>query len=86
MLARMTSKGRITVPVEVRRCLRLGRGSLVSFELKDAGRRVELVPVDDNVMALRGSVRVSGAQPSAAIQREVERRVAGDVASEAQVR
>ena len=86
MLARMTSKGRITVPVEVRRRLSLGRGSLLSFELKDAGRRVELVPVEDDVMALRGSVRVSGAQPYAAIQREVERRVAEDVASEAQVR
>lgn len=77
MLARVTSKGQITIPREVRRALRLGKGSVVSFTVKEG--RAEIVPVENDVLALKGSIRVEGPQDFDAIENEVERRVAEDV-------
>jgi len=77
----MTTKGQVTIPGEVREKLKLGKGSLISFTLMQGERRAELTVVDDDVMALRGSVRVQGQQDFDAIEDEVEERVARDVAT-----
>ena len=53
MYVRVTSKGRITIPREVRNQLNLNKGSIVSVVVKNG--RAELIPVEDDVMALRGS-------------------------------
>ncbi len=81
MYARMTSKGQVTIPREVRKKLNLKKGSLISFVLKES--RAELAVVDDDVMALKGSVRVKAPQDFDAIETEVEKRIAQDVARKA---
>lgn len=53
--ATMTSKGQITVPVEVRRALGLDEGSRVNFVRNDAGV-FELIPETGSVASLKGSV------------------------------
>lgn len=53
--ATVTSKGQITIPVEVRRSLGLESGSRVDFVLTDAGS-YELVPATVTVRSLRGCV------------------------------
>lgn len=81
MYARMTSKGQVTIPKEVRKRLNLYKGSLISFVIKDG--RAEIVPVEDDVMALKGSVAVDGPQDFDAIEAEVEKRIADDVVRKA---
>ena len=81
MYARVTSKGQVTIPRDVRKKLNLKKGSLIAFVLKE--QRAELVVIDDDVMALKGSVRVRGRQDFDAIEAEVEERIAQDVAREA---
>ena len=81
MYARMTSKGQVTIPQEIRKKLKLKKGSLIAFVLK--GQQAELTQVKDDVMALKGSVRVQGPQNFDQIETEVEKRIAQDVADEA---
>jgi AbrB family looped-hinge helix DNA binding protein len=52
--ARMTSKGQLTVPLDIRRALGLERGDTVSFELHEAG--VLLRPARSPA-SLRGALR-----------------------------
>ena len=54
MLARMTSKGQVTIPREVRQKLKLEKGSLISFVLKEEGRGAELKVVAQSAHALSG--------------------------------
>ena len=81
MYARMTSKGQVTIPREIRKKLKLQKGSLIAFVLK--GQQAELTQVEDDVMALKGSVRVRGRQNFDRIETEVEKRIAQDVVGEA---
>lgn len=81
MYARMTSKGQVTIPQEIRKKLKLKEGSLLAFVLK--GQQAEITQVEDDVMALKGSVRVQGRQNFARIEAEVEKRIAQDVGGEA---
>ncbi len=81
MYARMTSKGQVTIPQEVRKKLKLKEGALIAFVLK--GQQAEITQVEDDVMALKGSVRVQGRQNFAQIETEVEKRIAQDVVGEA---
>lgn len=81
MYARMTSKGQVTIPQEVRKKLKLKEGALIAFVLK--GQQAEITQVEDDVMALKGSVRVQGRQNFARIETEVEKRIAQDVVGEA---
>ena len=60
MYARVTSKGQITLPREVRNQLNLATGSIVSVVVKNG--RAELIPVEDDVMALRGGVPANDPQ------------------------
>lgn len=66
MYVRVTSKGQITIPHEVRNQLNLATGTLVSVVVKND--RAELIPVEDDVMALRGSVQVNDPQDVEAIE------------------
>ena len=81
MYARVTSKGQVTIPQEIRKTLNLKKGSLVSFLVRED--RAEIVPIEDDVMALKWSIRVDGPQDFDAIEEAVERRVAEDAVREA---
>lgn len=53
--ATVTSKGQITIPVEVRRALGLAPGSRVVFVLREDGA-YELVPATASVTAIKGLI------------------------------
>jgi antitoxin PrlF len=55
MLSTITSKGQITIPVDVRRATGLDVGMQVEF-IVNARKRVELVPRHGDIRALRGAV------------------------------
>ena len=57
--ATMTSKGQITIPVEVRKRLRLRAGSKVDFVENKAGELV-LKPRIGDIRSLRGIVKYDG--------------------------
>ena len=59
MVATISSKGQLTIPLAIRNSLRLRTGDKVDFLLLDTGR-VELVPHRASVTALRGMVRHTG--------------------------
>lgn len=54
--AKLTSKGQITVPKEVREALRLQNGDRLAFRIRDDGT-VLVEPETLDLMSLRGSVR-----------------------------
>jgi len=54
--ATITSKGRITLPVEIRRALRVGPGDRVSFRTALDGR-VVVEPETLDLRSLKGAVR-----------------------------
>jgi antitoxin PrlF len=51
--ATVTSKGQITIPVEVRKALGVGTGDRIEFIEIDRGR-YEIVPATGSIMALKG--------------------------------
>ena len=55
MLSTITSKGQITIPVDVRRATGLAVGMQVEF-IVNARKRVELVPRHGDIRGLRGAV------------------------------
>lgn len=55
----VTSKGQITIPIEVRRKLHLEAGSRVEF-VELPGGSYELIPATRSVKELRGIVKYSG--------------------------
>lgn len=56
--AKLTSKGQITVPKEVREALRLQTGDRLAFRIRDDGT-VLVEPETLDLMSLRGSVRTA---------------------------
>ncbi|HBM16357.1 MAG TPA: AbrB family transcriptional regulator [Lentisphaeria bacterium] len=54
MLSTLTSKGQITIPVEIRKKLGLHTGNKVNFIFKN--NVVEIVPTDISVKSLKGIV------------------------------
>lgn len=54
--ATITSKGQITIPVEIRREMGLEEGAQVEF-IVNAQHRIELIPRNRDLRALRGSIR-----------------------------
>ena len=54
--ATITSKGQITLPVEIRRALGVGPGDRVSFRTADDGR-VVVEPETLDLLSLRGAVK-----------------------------
>ena len=59
MLSTITSKGQITIPVDVRRSTGLEVGMQVEF-IVNARHRIELVPRHGDIRALRGAVEAPG--------------------------
>jgi AbrB family looped-hinge helix DNA binding protein len=55
MTSIVTSKGQVTIPVEVRRRLRILPGTRLEFVIRDDGR-LEVIPLSGSVMDLKGSV------------------------------
>ena len=55
MIASMTSKGQITVPIEARRRLGLHPGSRVDFVVNDRDH-LELIPINGSIQRLKGMV------------------------------
>ena len=55
MLSTVTSKGQITIPVEVRRAIGLDAGMQVEF-IVNSRHRIELVPRNADIRTMRGAV------------------------------
>jgi antitoxin PrlF len=63
--ATVTSKGQITIPIEIRTGLDLKAGDKVDFVMDDAGR-VSFFPVTRDIQSLKGMI----AKPSKAVNIE----------------
>lgn len=61
MISTVTSKGQITIPVEVRRATGLATGSQVEFIVNNQ-TRIELVPLQTPLHTLRGRIAPRQAQ------------------------
>ncbi|MDF3831636.1 AbrB/MazE/SpoVT family DNA-binding domain-containing protein [Cupriavidus basilensis] len=55
--ATLTSKGQVTIPVDVRTHLGLSTGDRVEFVLNEQSGRYEMVPATRSVAALKGIIR-----------------------------
>jgi antitoxin PrlF len=55
--ATVTSKGQVTIPVDVRNQLGLATGDRIEFILNDETGRYEVVPATRSVTALKGIIR-----------------------------
>jgi antitoxin PrlF len=74
--AKLTSKGQITIPKEVRKALGLQTGDRLAFRLQDDGTvRVEAETVD--LLSLRGSVRTKVKGVSIEAMKDAVRRAGG---------
>lgn len=58
MTGTLTSKGQVTVPVEIRRFLKIGPGDKVLFTR--TGSRVEILPVTSSVKELKACLPTPG--------------------------
>lgn len=56
MLAVLSSKGQITIPVAIRNLLQLKTGDALDF-VSTGNERVEIIPARTPVQALRGMIR-----------------------------
>lgn len=55
--ATVTSKGQVTIPLDVRNQLGLGAGDRIEFILNDETGRYEILPANRSVTALKGIIR-----------------------------
>ena len=55
--ATVTSKGQVTIPLDVRYKLGLGAGDRIKFIFNDETGRYEVVPATRSVTALKGIIR-----------------------------
>jgi len=69
LVTKVGRKGQITVPKEIRQCLRIEEGDRVAFVRR--GEEVVLQPLTRTLLDLRGSVPVSGPQDFDEIRRQV---------------
>ncbi len=65
MCSILSSKGQITIPVEIRNQLRLNVGDRLEFVILESNR-VEMIPRRGGVKALKGVVKWSGGPVSLA--------------------
>jgi AbrB family looped-hinge helix DNA binding protein len=80
---RITEKGQVTIPVEVRRALGLHPRDRVSFEIDPERGVATLRQVPSVVRSLFGSVRASGGKGDTGVPGEsLEQMVADEVMSE----
>ena len=59
MYTTLSSKGQVTIPVEIRNMLQLNIGDRIDFVVFDKGR-VEMIPKKGSASALKGIVKWSG--------------------------
>ena len=59
MYTTISSKGQVTIPVEIRNMLRLNTGDRIDFVVFDKNR-VEMMPKKGSVCTLKGLVKWSG--------------------------
>ena len=72
MKSTVTSKGQVTIPIDIRRAVGLETGAVVEF-IVNADRRIELIPRQGDLRALRGAVP----KPAQRVRVEDMRRAAG---------
>ncbi|MCC6735945.1 MAG: AbrB/MazE/SpoVT family DNA-binding domain-containing protein [Bauldia sp.] len=61
--ARMSSKGQITIPAEVRAEFRLKEGDIVDFYVDPLDRRIQIIARNGKLLELRGIASMPGAAP-----------------------
>ena len=54
-IAKITSKGQITIPIEIRTLLNLHSGDKVNFIVDDSGQ-INLIPVTRDITTLKGII------------------------------
>lgn len=69
MFAKLSKKGQITLPAEVRKVLNLRYGARVRFVIKEDG--VRIIPGDPGIESLQGTVNVPAPQDFKAARRRV---------------
>lgn len=79
-IAKVSSKGQVTIPKPVRERLKLKPGSQVVFVARDD--RVELEPVKESILSLRGIIPVDGPQDWKEVRKKTMEIVAAEVAAE----
>ena len=75
MYTTISSKGQVTIPVEIRNMLRLNTGDRVDFVVFDKNR-VELMPKKGSVGSLKGLVKWSGKPMTL---KQMDEAIAGEV-------
>ena len=75
MYTTISSKGQITIPVEIRNMLRLNTGDRVDFVVFDKNR-VEMMPKKGSVGSLKGLVKWTGKPMTL---RQMDEAIAGEV-------
>lgn len=78
MTATLTSKGQVTIPKALREQLGLEAGDRLEFVLREDGK-VEMVPLDASIEALKGIVKVSGAATIEEMNEAVAAAASGDI-------
>jgi antitoxin PrlF len=79
LAAKVTSKGQVTIPRQVRKKLNIVRGDIVEFAI--SGDKVEIARLG-NIESFYGSIKVKGAQDFGSIRKLVKKRVAQEAAHE----
>ena len=81
MMAKITAKGQLTIPKEIRDALRVGPGDRILFLIE--GSKTLLYPVKGTLLDLRGSVKPKNPPEDLdKVREEVKRKVARRVADE----
>lgn len=79
-VVKISKKGQVTIPAEIRKFLGAVPGTRLRFVIQ--GDTVQVVKAEQGILALRGSVPVSGQQDFAAVRQHVMEEVASEVAGE----
>lgn len=67
MFAKVSKKGQVTLPAEVRKRLNIGLGTYVRFVIED--ENVRIIPADKGIETLQGSIQAPGPQDFKAVRR-----------------
>ncbi len=77
MFARVSSKGQVTIPADLRKALNIAAGSQVRFVLEN--EEIRILPAKEGIESLRGTIKVPEVQDFKAIrQRVMEERSSGE--------
>ena len=78
MTSTLTSKGQVTIPKALREQLGLEAGDRLEFVLREDGK-VEMVPLDDSIEALKGAVEVTRAATTEEMNEAIAAAASGDI-------